>query len=240
VDQGFEMLREAIGWLGPLRPLARRSSRFFFPHYSWFLDRLNWEARLNATVKEFPSAVELGSRDDLYRYVSETLAKGGNHAIDYFEFGVFEGASIRQWCELNQNAGSRFFGFDSFEGLPEDWHSGKRKGAFSTGGKPPEIADPRVSFVAGWFQVSMRGFLASYARQSQMVIHIDCDLYSSTLYCLTTLDPVISPGTLIVLDDFFDALHVYRALSDYCSAYARQYKLLARTHQLGQAAIMML
>ena len=82
--------------------------------------------------------------------------------------------------------------------------------------------------------------MASYRPQSQLVIHVDCDLYSSTLYCLTTLDPVISPGTLIVLDDFVDALHVYRALSDYCSAYVRQYKILARTHQLGQAAIVML
>ena len=149
--------------------------------------------------------------------MSGTLA-GSDKAIDYLEFGVFEGASIGQWCALNQNAGSRFFGFDSFEGLPEDWHSGKRRGAFSTGGKLPEIADPRVSFVAGWFQQSLRGFMASYRPQSQLVIHVDCDLYSSTLYCLTTLDPVISPGTLIVLDDFFDALHVYRGLTDYCSS----------------------
>ena len=41
-------------------------------------------------------------------------------------------------------------------------------------------------------------------------------------------------------DDFFDALHVYRALTDYCAAYIRQYKLLARTHELGQVAIVML
>jgi hypothetical protein len=54
------------------------------------------------------------------------------------------------------------------------------------------------------------------------------------------MDPVISSGTLIVLDDFYDALHVYRALTDYCSAYMRQYKLLAHTHQLGKAAIVML
>jgi O-methyltransferase len=234
------MLREAIRFLGPLRPLAKRSTRFFFPHYSWFFDRLNWEARLNATVKEFPSALELGSREDLYQYVSDTLLDGSQKAIDYLEFGVYEGASIGQWCALNQNAGSRFFGFDSFEGLPEDWHSGKRKGAFSTGGKRPEIADPRVSFVAGWFQQSLRGFMASYSPQSQLVLHVDCDLYSSTLYSLTTLDPVIAPGTLIVLDDFFDALHVYRALTDYCSAYVRQYKILARTPELGQAAIVML
>jgi O-methyltransferase len=234
------MLREALRFLGPLRPMAKRSTRLFFPRYSWFLDRLNWEARLNATVKEFPSAVELASRKDLYRYVSDTLIGSSDRVIDYLEFGVFEGASIAQWCALNQNARSRFFGFDSFEGLPEDWHSGKRRGAFSTSGKVPEIADPRVSFVAGWFQESLRGFLASYRPQSQLVIHVDCDLYSSTLYCLATLDPVISPGTLIVLDDFFDALHVYRALTDYCAAYIRQYKILARTHELGQAAIVML
>ena len=234
------MLREAIHLLGPLRPLAKRSARLLFPRYWWLLDRLNWEARLTATVKEFPSAVELGTREDMYRHVSETLVGGSGKAFDYLEFGVFEGDSIRQWCALNANANSRFFGFDSFEGLPEDWHSGKRKDAFSTDGKIPEIADPRVSFVAGWFQKSLRGFMASYRPQSQIVIHIDCDLYSSTLYCLTTLDPMLSPGTLIVFDDFFDALHVYRALTDYCSAYVRQYRLLARTHELGQVAIAML
>jgi O-methyltransferase len=234
------MLREAARFLGPLRPLAKRSTRFFFPRYSWLLDRLNWEARLNATMKVFPSALELASREDLYRYVSDTLVGGSEKVIDYLEFGVFEGASISQWCALNQNPGSRFFGFDSFEGLPEDWHSGKRRGAFSTGGKLPQLADARVSFVAGWFQHSLRGFMASYHPQGQLVIHVDCDLYSSTLYCLTALDPLISSGTLIVLDDFFDALHVYRALTDYCSAYIRQYKILARTHELGQVAIVML
>ncbi len=234
------MLREAIRFLGPLRPMARRSTRFFFPRYSWFFDRLNWEARLNATMKEFTSAIELGSREELYQYVNDALLGNSNQSIDYLEFGVFEGASIRQWCDLNQNASSRFVGFDSFEGLPEDWHSGKRKGAFNTNGKRPEITDTRVSFVAGWFQQTLRRFMASYSPQERLVIHLDCDLYSSTLYCLTTLDPVLSPGTLIVLDDFFDALHVYRALSDYCSAYVRQYKLVARTPQLGQAVIVML
>jgi len=233
------MFREAIRYLGPLRPIAKRSTRFLFPHYSWLFDRLNWQARLNATVKEFPSSVELRTREDLYRYVAEKLVQEPNAPIDYLEFGVFQGASIREWCTLNHDNASRFYGFDSFEGLPEDWHGGKRKGAFSTGGSLPQIVDPRVHFVPGWFQKSLRGFLADYHPQSQLVIHVDCDLYSSTLYCLTTLDPVISSGTLIVLDDFFDALHVYRALSDYRSAYLREYKLLAHTPELGQAAIVM-
>ena len=146
---------------------------------------------------------------------------------------------MRSWVALNQNRESGFFGFDSFEGLPEDWHAGKQKGAFSTGGKHPEIADARVSFVAGWFQNSLRQFMTSYRPQNQLVIHVDCDVYSSTLYCLTMLDPWMTPGTVIVLDDFFDALHVYRALSDYCSAYLRKYAIVARTHELGQVAIVM-
>lgn len=233
------MIRDSARFLGPLRPLAKRAAKLCFPRYSWVLDRLNWEARLTATAREFPDAVELKTREDLYRYISDTLLGGGKDAIDYLEFGVFEGASMRSWCALNQNRESRFVGFDSFEGLPEDWHSGRKKGAFSTGGKQPEIADARVSFIAGWFQNSLRTFVASYRRQRQLVIHVDCDVYSSTLYCLTMLDPLMTPGTLIVLDDFFDALHVYRALSDYCSAYLREYKIIARTHELGQVAIVM-
>jgi hypothetical protein len=230
------MIREAIRFLGSLRPLAKRSAQYLFPHYCWFLDRLNWEARLQATVKQFPSAKEFGSAEELYSCVSDVLV-GKEKAIDYLEFGVYQGASIRFWSALNRNSDSRFFGFDSFEGLPEDWHSGKRKGAFSTGGKLPEIDDARVSFIPGLFQRSLRNFAASYSPRNQLVIHVDCDLYSSTLYCLTILDPLIVPGTFIILDDFFDALHVYRALTDYCSAYVREYSLVARTHQLGQAAI---
>lgn len=234
------MIRDFFRFLGPMRPLAKRAATLCFPRYSWLLDRLNWEARLKATAKQFPSAVQVGSREDLCRYLNDTLLDGGRQSIDYLEFGVFEGASVRFWIAANQNAESRFIGFDSFEGLPEDWHSDQRKGAFSTGGKLPEIADSRVSFVAGWFQKSLRRFLASYQPQDRLVIHIDCDLYSSTLYCLTALDPVISTGTLVVLDDFFDALHVYRALTDYCSAYMREYKILAHTPEIGQAAIMIL
>ncbi len=234
------MIRDKIGFLGPLRPLAKRAATFVFPRYSWLIDRLNWEARLKATARQFPGAIELGTREDLYQHISDTLLDRGTRAIDYLEFGVFEGASIRDWSSLNQNPASRFYGFDSFEGLPEDWHAGKRKGAFSTAGKLPEIGDPRVRFVVGWFQNSLRGFMASYHPQRQLVLHVDCDIYSSTLYCLTTLDPLIVSGTVIVLDDFFDALHVYRALTDYCSAYLRQYKILARTRELGQVVIEML
>src|SRR5689334_6119555 len=41
------------------------------------------------------------TRADLYGYVHDTCIKG--EAIDYLEFGVFQGESIRHWVGLNKN-----------------------------------------------------------------------------------------------------------------------------------------
>ena len=58
-------------------------------------------------------------RSDLYAYVHEKYI--GPVAIDFLEFGVYRGDSILKWANLNTHSESRFFGFDSFKGLPEDW-----------------------------------------------------------------------------------------------------------------------
>jgi len=72
---------------------------------------------------------------------------------------------------------------------------------------------------------------------SQVVIHNDSDLYSSTLFCLTTLDRLIAAGTIIIFDEFYDALHEYRALCDYCEAFQRSYKIVAATLHFNQVAV---
>jgi hypothetical protein len=201
---------------------------------------MNWEMRLYSTVARFRAALELPTRADLYRYVSRDFLDDGAKAIDYLEFGVYRGETFREWCALNQNPDSRFFGFDSFEGLPEDWNPRRPKGAFDTGGRLPELDDVRAEFVVGWFQHSLAAFVRSYRPQDQLVVHVDCDLYSSTLYCLSTLDSVIAPGTVIIFDEFYDSLHEYRALTDYCSAYLRDYRLIAYTKDIVQAAVAIL
>ena len=86
---------------------------------------------------------------ELHEFLISLPDLGG--AINYLEFGVHQGESIRWWVEQNGDPESRFHGFDSFEGLPEDWRSDFRKGHFSTDGKTPDIADERCSFQVGWF-----------------------------------------------------------------------------------------
>lgn len=46
---------------------------------------------------------------------------GARARLLFLEFGVLDGDSIRHWAGLNANPGSRFVGFDSFEGIPAAW-----------------------------------------------------------------------------------------------------------------------
>ena len=71
----------------------------------------------------------------MYGYLQQTVLKDA--PIDYLEFGVADGASLRSWCALNQRPESRFFGFDTFTGLPEDWAADHPKGTFNRDGIPP-------------------------------------------------------------------------------------------------------
>ncbi len=142
--------------------------------------------------------------------------------IDYLEFGVFEGESIRQWAGLNRDPQSRFYGFDSFAGLPETWkHTSKAvpAGFFSTGGKVPEIDDPRVQFVVGTFQESLGPFLEEWRPRNRLVVLLDADLYSSTLFVLSSLSRYLVPGTILLFDDFAFVNDVFRAYTDFSSAF---------------------
>ena len=58
-------------------------------------------------------------REQLFEYVikQEEL----DNAIDYLEFGVSKGDSFRWWTARITHHEARFYGFDTFTGLPEDW-----------------------------------------------------------------------------------------------------------------------
>jgi hypothetical protein len=177
------------------------------------------------------------TRDDLYAHLARGFAA---HPIDYLEFGVFEGETIRTWARLHRHPDSRFFGFDSFEGLPEAWAlPGKiiRKGQYDAKGRVPVVDDPRVGFVTGLFQDSLRGFLRDYTPGGQLVVHCDADLHSSTLYVLATLDEILAPGSVIVFDELSGGAE-FRAFRDYTSAFRRSARLLGTaSYNYAQAAL---
>lgn len=183
----------------------------------------------------------LGSRSELYKYINDTFYK--EVPIDFLEFGVYTGESLKQWIEINSHRDSRFYGFDTFTGLPEDWidYDGKvrmRKGTFGTNGNKPEIRDQRVELIQGLFQYTLDDFLRRFQRDKALIIHNDSDLYSSTLFILTKLDRYICSRTTIIFDEYASLLHEMRALQDYAGSYLRDYEVLCYTKGFEQVAIM--
>src|SRR5262249_40083310 len=150
--------------------------------------------------------------------------------------GVWQGESIQHWAKINPHPDSRFYGFDSFEGLPEDWGV-MPKGAYSVGGTAPSITDSRVSFIKGWFQDTLRSFLQTFEPHGRVVVNNDSDLYSSTIYCLIQIDHLLEAGSLIIFDEFGCPQDEFRALNDYVSACHKKVLSIAITDDgQGRAA----
>lgn len=179
---------------------------------------------------------EYKDRAMLYAYMHEKLVPSGA-PVDFLEFGVFRGQSMREWLGINRHPDSRFFGFDSFEGLPEDWDSGKRKkGDFTCDGDIPDIDDPRVRFYKGWFKDTLPGFLDTFEPRSKLVVHMDADLYSSTVYVLMQLDRFLPKGTPVVFDDF-GPKDDFAALCTYARCCGRQWEVIASREDMGKLGV---
>lgn len=110
------------------------------------------------------------------------------------EFGVASGGSINK---IARNTDRIVYGFDSFEGLPEDWRPGIGKGTFKCG--VPEVEN-NVKLIIGLFADTLPKFLEQN-NEKVAFIHIDCDLYSSTKIVFDNLKNRIIDGTIIAFDE---------------------------------------
>ena len=118
------------------------------------------------------------------------------------EFGVFSGTTINKVAVKRPDL--QFHGFDSFEGLPEDWDMGQKnvdKKAFDMQGGVPMV-EKNVKLWKGWFDKTIPEFLESdHNTQKIGYLHVDCDIYSSTVTILDRLNHLIVPGTIIRFDE---------------------------------------
>ncbi len=158
----------------------------------------------------------------------------GQGSTLFMEFGVWQGYSLKYFASRNNAPGSRFLGFDSFEGLPEDWvQVGAKKGDFDLGGRMPHSDDPRVTFVKGWFQDSVPALvteLLARPRADNMIIHYDGDLYSSTLFTLTEVDR-FKRTYYAIFDEFYG--HEARALDSYMQSHRARVSFLGKVEVNG-------
>lgn len=163
----------------------------------------------------------------------ESLAKpiSGKRVV-YLEFGVYEGYTLRRWSKLLTNPLSSLHGFDSFEGLPENWDGMRPKGTFDVKGEIPKYDDARVKLHQGWFEDTLPRF--TLPDHEQLVIHIDADLYSSTRFILDILRDSIVPATIIIFDEFCDRLHEMKAFDEFLRTTGMRFRLIGATTNLEQ------
>lgn len=138
-------------------------------------------------------------------YLKESLKKSQIDGL-CLEFGVYRGETIQSLAPSVKNV---IYGFDSFDGLHENWDTDNPQWKYSLGGKIPErdyIGNdwlPNVRLIKGYFENTLPKFLEDN-KEKVSFLHIDCDLYSSTKTILTLLKDRIVPGTVICFDEIYD------------------------------------
>ena len=169
----------------------------------------------------------------------------------WLEFGAWSGKSTRELSDERYVLGrtAPLFSFDSFLGLPEDWRpaamagrdartaferSWLRKGSFDRAGMPPFTSTPRlnVEWVTGWYNQTLPGFLRAHPENVSLV-HVDCDLYSSSEYVLRHLEPRLAPSCILCFDELINypeyAQHELRALAELLVRTQRGFEVLGST-----------
>lgn len=174
------------------------------------------------------NALAIMRREDSLRIALERAPAQGL----VLEFGVGGGDSIRQIAALS---GARtVHGFDSFEGLPEDWAGRhEERGHYSLGGTPPEVP-ANVILHRGLFDATLPDFLDAHDGTCAF-LHVDCDLYSSARIVLEALTPRIGAGTIILFDEYFNYPswrdNEHKAFQEFVAANKVTYDYLLWGHQ---------
>lgn len=167
-------------------------------------------------------------REAVYQAIGEVRLEG-----HYAQFGVYRGRTAQIIAALT-GGGRKLHLFDSFEGLPEDWTDTKKAGHFSL--EPDEIPkfDPKVTVIhKGWFKDTVPVFVRKKNRPLAF-IHMDADLYSSTVDVLFNANEIIATDTIILFDEYasrtWDDEH--RAFVDWVKKFDRDFDYLWRSSGL--------
>ena len=118
----------------------------------------------------------------------------------FLEFGVFRAKSINHFADIFKD--ETIHGFDSFEGLAEDWTGYHLpKGSFDLGGNLPKVRE-NVTLHKGWFDATLPPFLKDNDGPITFC-HVDCDTFESSLYVLRLLADRLKAGSVLVFDEYY-------------------------------------
>ena len=174
--------------------------------------------------KHFKTSVFFEDRTIRDYAITQAIKNDKNLEKTYLEFGVFVGKSINFFSKFV----NKIYGFDSFEGLREDWHGHwGPTGTFDLKKKIPKL-NKNVVPVVGWIQDTLTPFLEKNKPEINF-IHLDLDTYESTKYVLEKIKPYLIKNSVIIFDQLYNypgwTVGEYKALTEVFTE--NEYKFIA-------------
>ncbi len=211
--------------------------RFMLKHYaSNLLVDMNLEAKREThdyIKNNMVDAPYFEKHPQLVKYAVQQIEKPGL----VLEFGVGRGKSMR-W--IAPEIDGTVHGFDSFEGIQEHWN-GNPIGAFAQR-KMPKVPE-NVEFHVGYFDATLPGFLETHSGPISF-LHVDCDLYSSTVTIFDKLGDRLQPGAIILFDEYYNfhrwKQHEFKAFQEFVEESKMKYEYIAFSVTGQQVAVRVL
>jgi len=207
------------------------------------------------------TATRLASEESA-RYIQANMRTTPNFATDYdlhdwvartqidqellqhgavLEFGVATGRTLNHFARIFSD--KTVYGFDGFNGLPEDWTSRMPKGFFARRSLPK--VRNNCELVVGYFDKTLAPFKKKVLGSTPLaLLHIDSDLYSSAVTVLQELEENIVPGTVIVFDEYINypgwQLDEFKAWKEYTAAHGIKYEYIGYVSRHQKVAVRVL
>jgi len=149
------------------------------------------------------------NRESLYGLILKNIDENPSKSWAFLEFGVAWGYTTNYFSSrLDQKRVQyAYYGFDTFQGLPNRWREFE-KGSFSAHGEKPKGISDNVEFLVGYVEETLPKFIDNHfqprTKKEGLVILFDLDLLSPTRFCFDLILPFLSPGDILYFDEAFD------------------------------------
>jgi len=194
-----------------------------------FIDQLVFRDCAQYASNNFSEALRFRTRQEMWSFCLKKIHEvqpNGDGIIA--EFGVWSGRSINFFAKNSPK--SRLFGFDSFEGLEEDWvGSNLQKGSFNRNGRLPKVAS-NVKLTKGWFEDTVPEFVNQLGMEKILLLHMDADTYKPTRCVLNLIINNLGKGSILIFDEYFGysgwRLHEFKAWQEMVELHNIQYRYI--------------
>ena len=99
----------------------------------------------------------------------------------------------------------------------------------------PKIDDPRVSFFKGLFDQTLPSY--EPPKREVVILNLDADLYSSTIYVMRKLRHLMRAGTYVYFDEFVSFGHEERAFREFVDETGTRFKVRGNTRSLDHVML---